>query len=516
MLRSGRVQAVLAAAAVAAVVGAGTAVPAGAAAAGPSVFGFGSNQSGELGNGTTAASYLPVPASGPPGTVRQIAAGYFTSAALISDGTVWVWGSNNSGALGTGSSGGWVATPQQVPGLSSVTQIALGIVDVYAVRSDGTLWAWGFNQSGQLGNGTTAASYQPVRVPGLTGITQVSAGTGYVLARRSDGTVWAWGDNSRGFLGDGTTAGRLTPERVPGLTGITQVSAGTGYVLARRSDGTVWAWGDNSRGFLGDGTTAGRLTPERVPGLTGITEVAANWASFAVRSDGTLFGWGADDDGALGNGTSGGSVLTPAPVPGLTGVTQVASNNGATLALAGSGGTVWAWGWNDIGQLGDGTTVSRLSPERLTLTGVTQIAVGISGGSAAIRSDGTLLTWGGNGFGNLGHGTQGGYTVTPAPVRSLTGVSQVAFGGGYGGGYGLALGSRAYATVPSLANETTTAAGQRLQAANLVLGTVNRVIDNLCNNIGTVISQSPAAGTVLIGGSAVSVTVGVRPSHPCP
>jgi len=466
MLRSGRVQAVLAAAAVAAVVGAGTAVPAGAAAAGPSVFGFGSNQSGELGNGTTAASYLPVPASGPPGTVRQIAAGYFTSAALISDGTVWVWGSNNSGALGTGSSGGWVATPQQVPGLSSVTQIALGIVDVYAVRSDGTLWAWGFNQSGQLGNGTTAASYQPVRVPGLTGITQVSAGTG--------------------------------------------------YVLARRSDGTVWAWGDNSRGFLGDGTTAGRLTPERVPGLTGITEVAANWASFAVRSDGTLFGWGADDDGALGNGTSGGSVLTPAPVPGLTGVTQVASNNGATLALAGSGGTVWAWGWNDIGQLGDGTTVSRLSPERLTLTGVTQIAVGISGGSAAIRSDGTLLTWGGNGFGNLGHGTQGGYTVTPAPVRSLTGVSQVAFGGGYGGGYGLALGSRAYATVPSLANETTTAAGQRLQAANLVLGTVRMVVDNLCNNIGTVISQSPAAGTVLIGGSPVSVTVGARPSHPCP
>jgi len=466
MLRSGRVQAVLAAAAVAAVVGAGTAVQAGAAAAGPSVFGFGSNQSGELGNGTTAASYMPVPASGPPGTVRQIAAGYFTSAALISDGTVWVWGSNNSGALGTGSSGGWVATPQQVPGLSSVTQIALGIVDVYAVRSDGTLWAWGFNQSGQLGNGTTAASYQPVRVPGLTGITQVSAGTG--------------------------------------------------YVLARRSDGTVWAWGDNSRGFLGDGTTTGHLTPERVPGLTGITEVAANWASFAVRSDGTLFGWGADDDGALGNGTSGGSVLTPAPVPGLTGVTQVASNNGATLALAGSGGTVWAWGWNNIGQLGDGTTVSRLSPERLTLTGVTQIAVGISGGSAAVRSDGTLLTWGGNGFGNLGHGTQGGYTVTPAPVRSLTGVSQVAFGGGYGGGYGLALGSRAYVTVPSLANETTTAAGQRLQAANLVLGTVRTVVDNLCNNIGTVISQSPAAGTVLIGGSSVSVTVGARPSHPCP
>src|SRR6266699_759058 len=215
MLRSGRVQAVLAAAAVAAVVGAGTAVPAGAAAAGPSVFGFGSNQSGELGNGTTAASYLPVPASGPPGTVRQIAAGYFTSAALISDGTVWAWGSNNSGALGTGSSGGWVATPQQVPGLSSVTQIALGIVDVYAVRSDGTLWAWGFNQSGQLGNGTTAASYQPVRVPGLTGITEVAANWAS-FAVRADGTLFGWGADDDGALGNGTSGGSvLTPAPVP-------------------------------------------------------------------------------------------------------------------------------------------------------------------------------------------------------------------------------------------------------------------------------------------------------------
>ncbi len=334
---------------------------------------------------------------------------------------MWAWGWDGAGVLGNGVTGGTVTTPQQVPGLSAITQIALGIGDAYALRSDGTVWAWGFNELGQLGNGTTLNIYQPVRVPGLTGITQVSAGAGYVLARRSDGTVWAWGTNSSGQLGDGTTITRLVPERIPGLTGITQV--------------------------------------------------AAYYASFAVRSDGTLLGWGDNSEGELGRGTTGGFSVTPAPVPGLTGVTQVATNGETTLAVAGSARAVWAWGMNTCGQFGDGTTVSRPSPEQTGLGGVAQVAIG---------------------------------------------VSQVAFGGGPFGGYSLAVGSRAYATVPSLTDETMAVARQRLQAANLVLGTVTTVVDNTCNNIGTVISQRPAAGTVVIGGSAVSVTVGLRPSHPCP
>jgi regulator of chromosome condensation (RCC1) repeat-containing protein/PASTA domain-containing protein/Regulator of Chromosome Condensation (RCC1) repeat protein len=459
-------RAVLAAAAVAAVVGTGMTTPAMAGSLGPAAFGFGSNQAGELGDGSTTARYSPALVTGLPVPVRQVAAGAYSSAALLTDGTVWAWGSNQSGTLGNGTSTGSVSTAQQVPGLSGITQIAMGVVDVYAVRSDGTVWAWGYNQSGQLGNGTTTASYSPAQVPGLTGITQVSAGLGYVLARRSNGTVWAWGDNSRGFLGDGTTVAHHTPEQVPGLAGITRVTA--------------------------------------------------NYASFAVRSDGALFSWGANDDGALGNGTSGGFTATPARVPGLTGVTQVDSNNGATLAVAGPAGTVWAWGWNDIGQLGDGTTASRLTPEQLSLTGVSQVAVGISGGSAAVRSDGTLLTWGGNGFGNLGQGTVGGFTVTPAPVRSLARVSQVAFGGGYGAGYGLAVGFPAFATVPDLSGDTTAQAGQALQAANLVLGTVSTTVDNLCDNIGRVMSQNPAAGSTVSGGTAVSITIGQKPSHPCP
>jgi alpha-tubulin suppressor-like RCC1 family protein len=471
---------VLAVAGMATVVSAGMAASAVAApaamqsAAGPIAFGFGSNQNGELGDGTTTPRYSPVPVIGLPGTVRQVAAGYFTSAALLSDGTVWAWGSNFTGVLGTGTSCDClVSTPQRVPGLFAITQIALGATDAYALRSDGTVWAWGYNQYGQLGNGTTADSY--------------------------------------------------TPQQVPGLTGITQVSAGIGYVLARRSDGTVWAWGDNSSGFLGDGTTARHYAPEQVPGLTGITQVTANYASFAVRSDGTLLSWGANPSGVLGNGTSGGFTVTPAPVPGLTGVTQVASDDGFTLALAGSGGQVWAWGWNDCGQLGDGTTVGKLSPEPLALTGVTQVAIGSASGaiggvlfSAAVRSDGTLLTWGCNVYGQLGNGTSGQGSLTPAPVLALTRVSQVAFGGAWHGAYGLAIGSPAYAAVPDLSGDTMAAAGQALQAAGLVLGTVNTVIDNLCTNIGTVISQNPAAGSTVSSGSAVSITIGKRPPRPCP
>ena len=191
---------------------AGTAAPAMAAAT-PGAFAFGYNPAGELGDGTRAEQVLPVPVSGLPGTVRQLSAGGSTSAALLSDGTVWTWGDNTFGALGNGTSGGTAVTPQPVAGLSGITQIAVGADDrdVYAVRSDGTLWAWGDNGAGELGNGTTVSHFSPVQVPGLTGIRQVSAGPDYALALRSDGTVRAWGDNSYGYLGDGTTTSRLAP-----------------------------------------------------------------------------------------------------------------------------------------------------------------------------------------------------------------------------------------------------------------------------------------------------------------
>jgi alpha-tubulin suppressor-like RCC1 family protein len=457
---------VLAVAGVAAVVSAAMAVPAVAAPAGPGIFGFGSNELGELGDGTFTQRNSPVPVGGllAGASVRQISAGGGTSAAVLSDGTVWVWGDNFYGELGNGTSGNDASTPRAVPWLSGITQVAVssGGADVYAVGPGGGVRAWGLDGQGQLGNGTTADSFLPVWVAGLTGVVQVSAGPDYALALRNDGTVWAWGGNSTGQLGDGTTTRHLAPERVPGLTGITQVSA--------------------------------------------------SGASFAVRSDGTLFAWGADSQGALGNGAVDVSIFTPQPVYGIRGIIQVASSGAHTLALSGYGGRVWSWGGNGAGQLGDGTTARQLRPEATPITGVTQLAANGSQ-SAAVRSDGTLLTWGNNSQGGLGNGTCcTGSNPVAAPVTSLRGVSQVSLGYGFG----LAVGAPAFATVPSLAGATTAAAGQQLQAAGLVLGTVNTVVDNLCNNLGKVISQSPAAGTSVSFGSAVSITIGKAPAHACP
>jgi alpha-tubulin suppressor-like RCC1 family protein len=445
-----------------------------AAVSGPALYGFGTNQLGELGNGTTTStpSLSPVAASGPPGTIRQLATGLHSAGAVLTNGTVWTWGQNYYHQLGYNTSNVVITTPQQVPGLSGIT--AIGLSD---------------------------------------------EGNGYAVG--AGGNVWAWGDNSHGQLGNGTTSASNTPIVVPGLSGVAQIAAGPYYVLALKSDGTVWAWGDNADGSLGDGSTTDRSRPVHVPGLTGITQVVAAGPSFAVRSDGTLFSWGLNGLGQLGNGTTGTTTASPAPVPGLIGVTQVASGGASALAIAGTAERVWAWGGNSCGQLGDGTTTGRNTPELIGMVGATQITMGIFGilivSSAAIRYDGTLWTWGCNGFGQLANGTNLP-TSTPTLVTSLSHVSQFAFADDSPnlfqvGAYSLAVGTLP-ATVPNLSGDTTAQAGQALQAAGLVLGTVASAIDYTCNNLGTVKSQNPGAGTNVNPGTAVSITIGKAPPPP--
>ena len=167
-------------------------------------------------------------------------------------------------------------TPVQVSGLNGVIAITARLHHSLALRSDGTVWAWGDNAYGQLGDGTTRNRSMPVQVSGLSGVIAVSAGGSRSLALRSDGTVWAWGYNSSGQLGDGTTTHRSMPVQVSGLSGVIAFAAGGEHSLALSSDGSVWAWGNNSSGQLIDGTTTQRSTPAR-SGLSPAVGIAAGY-----------------------------------------------------------------------------------------------------------------------------------------------------------------------------------------------------------------------------------------------
>ena len=298
-----------------------------------------------------------------------------------------------------------------------------------------------------MGNGTTTDSDTPVAVNTLSGLTAIAGGDYHSLALRSDGTVWTWGENVYGELGNDTLSGSETPVQVLGsggsgyLTGVVAI-AGIGFhSLALRSDGTVWAWGDNGYGQLGDGTTTNSETPVQVLGaggsgyLTGIVAIAGGmYHSLALRNDGTVWTWGYNYYSAPTNSNTPVQVLGAGGSGFLTGIVAIAGGSVHSLAVK-SDGTVWAWGYNEYGQLGNGTLTTSGTPVQVLgpggsgyLTGMVAIA-GAVYHSLALRSDGTVWAWGNNAYGELGNGT---FTEseTPVQVGGLSGVVAIA-GGDY-------------------------------------------------------------------------------------
>ena len=371
--------------------------------------------------------------------VIALAAGGDHTIALKSDGTVWTWGWNIYGQLGNGTTTD-NPIPVQVSGLTDVSAIAGAASHGHtiALKSDGTVWAWGFNQYGQLGNGaTTYSQTTPVQVSGLTDINSIEAGLWYTVSLKGDGTVWAWGYNNYGQLGDGASGNnRTTPVQVCDsggiapcstfLSGVIAVDGGGIHLIALKSDATVWTWGSNVQGQLGASVSETcsiffkpcSTTPIQVNGLTGVSAIAGGRShTLALNSDGTVWTWGYNGFGQLGNGTTTNSSI-PVQVSGLTEVSAIASGGDHTIALK-SDGTVWTWGANFNGQLGDGTTTSSTTPVQVNgLTGVSAIAGGREH-TLALKNDGTVWTWGGNWSGKLGDGTTVDKT-TPVQVQVLT------------------------------------------------------------------------------------------------
>jgi alpha-tubulin suppressor-like RCC1 family protein len=360
------------------------------------VFAWGRNASGQLGDGTTINRNTPVAVKRPGGTgfitnATAVAGGSDHSIALRDDGTVLAWGSNVFGQLGDGTTTNR-STPVQVKGpggigfLTGVAAIAGGTAHTIALKDDGTVWTWGYNGFRQLGDGTTTDRSTPVQVKGpggigfLAGVAAIAGGYDHTIALKGDGTVWTWGGNDMGGLGDGTTTNRSTPVQVKGpggigfLTGVAAIAGGSLHTVALKDDGTVWAWGSNEYGQLGDGTaTLTMSTPVQVKGpgeicfLMDVAAVAGGYDhTIALKEDGTVWAWGRNSYGELGDGTT---TMRTAPVQVrdlwgmefLTGAAAVASGWWHVIALKGDG-TAWAWGWNSYGELGDGTTTDRHNP----------------------------------------------------------------------------------------------------------------------------------------------------------
>ena len=359
------------------------------------VVSWGLNAKGQVGNGTTTDSSLPVQVRGAGGTgylsgIIAVMGGEQHNFALKSDGTVWAWGDNSHAQLGNGTTTN-STTPVQVSGLTSIVKLGGRGYHSVAVKSDGTVWTWGWDEYGALGNGVDDSNIDylvPIEVAGVTNPIMVTSGFQFSVALMPDHTLMAWGNNEEGEIGDGTTTNRLTPVAVPGIDQVMWVSAGWTHVVAIRADGTVWTWGANNwqgafdcednygndnnnlgfycgYGMLGDGTTADHLTPEQVPGLSGAIMALGGDASTSVLlRDGTVWTFGSNGAGQLGVPTIYQS-LVPVQVQGLCSAVYIMTRDFHNEALC-TDGSLWSWGSGDNGELGNGTTSNSAVPVQVT------------------------------------------------------------------------------------------------------------------------------------------------------
>lgn len=340
----------------------------------------------------------------------MVSAGGYQTVARKADGNLYSWGSNIQGQLGDSSNTSRNAPVVVNAGAGTTTWRMVAVGDQFAVAirtagtstTGGTLWAWGLNQNGQLGDGTTVSRAIPVQIGKDTDWAFVAAGKGHALAIKTSGILYSWGRNFNGQMGDGTVVSKLVPTKIGVATWLT-VSAGETHTLGLQKDGSLWAWGGGASGQIGNaGTTESVPTPVKIGTSTWASVAAGAFHSMGIRADGTLWGWGANGSGQIGNN---GTSQQSAPQQILT------DNNWSVIAAGAShtmgvrtDGTLWGWGLNAEGQLGNGDTDSS-SPVRIG-TGTTWVTVTAGAAhSFALKTDNTLWGWGRNQEGQLGNGS---------------------------------------------------------------------------------------------------------------
>jgi len=327
-----------------------------------SLWCWGLNEFGQLGNGTTDESSIPIRAGATTWNWAAVTTGALHSCGIRWDGTLWCWGDNGIGQLGNGTVGS-ASTPTQVAGQDWML-VQAGLTYTCGVQTNGSLWCWGANAHGALGNGTQSNSMVPVEVLGTNWVS-VAAAARHTCGIKADQTLWCWGANADGALGNGGKVDSLTPVQVGGTTWYS-VTVGGGlageHTCAVKLDGSLWCWGANSLGQLGTGSTTASLTPVRVGSATWTSVSAGIAYTCGVQGDGTLWCWGSNDNGQLGDGTLT-NRLAPVRVPGQ-GWAQVAGRTSHTCGTR-PDGSLWCWGNNADGEIGDGQTALRPTPEQV-------------------------------------------------------------------------------------------------------------------------------------------------------
>ena len=340
-----------------------------------------------------------------------------------STGSLWTWGRNTYGGLGDNTIADKSSPIQTIAGGTNWKQVAGGRYHTAAIKTDGTLWSWGRNTYGELGDNTIAHKSSPVQtIAGGTNWKLVASGWLHTAAIKTDGTLWTWGYNYYGTLGDNTIANKSSPvQTIAGGTNWKLVAGGRYHTAAIKTDGTLWLWGRNNYGQLGDNTRVSKSSPVQT-----IDDEGTNWKSVsggtahtaAIKTDGTLWLWGTNYYGTLGDETI---IDKSSPIQTVAGGTNwklVASGDYYTAAIK-TDGTLWTWGRNNYGSLGDNTIAHKSSPIQ-TIAGGTnwkQVECGTDY-IAAIKTDGTLWTWGANFYGMLGDNTD---ISKSSPVQTIAG-----------------------------------------------------------------------------------------------
>ena len=396
--------------------------------------------------GTDAAwidqvSFVPVETS-------KIAAGLYHTVTINADGSLWAWGDNTYGQLGVGTSCNttslvsYCKNPIQIG--TGYKAVAAGAYHTLGIKTDGTLWAWGRNNNGQLGDGTLVNKSRPTKIGAATGWTDVEAGYFHSVAMSGvagSAVAYTWGDNTYGQLGIQTgtisragvttfaTASAVSPTLVSGgFTNYKAIAAGAYHNAAVLADGTLRTWGGNSSGQLGDGTTTPKGVPTQIGTSTAWRSVAAgDFHTVADRVNNTVFTWGANNQGQLGDGTTL-DKLAPSTLALSGAYKAIGAGTYHTIAID-TDGKVWTWGANTFGQLGDATSTSKSSPVQAgAAAGLTATAAEAGyGHTLVIKTDGTLWVWGDNSYGQLGNGLVGGVLYNaPSSVTTAGNADQQA------------------------------------------------------------------------------------------